>query len=438
MKKIIRIIISLVAVYLICLRFFPEQTLFFSDAVSDKAKDVYNEYTDTFKDKEEATNYDNMKAIWISQYDIYDMCSGGNGQRKESDFRKAVRTAVKNICDSGFNTLFVQVRPFGDSICRSSIFPTSYIVTGDYGREAEYDVFSIILEEAKKKDLSVHAWINPLRLMKDDEIQCIGGEYQISKWYADDNTRGDYIVKSGERWYLNPAYSSVREFICDGVREIFQNYDVDGIHIDDYFYPTTDESFDSEAYGQYVAKGGKSDLATWRRENINSLVRELRKTTKDCCATALFGISPAGVIDTDYNELYADVYTWGSADGYADYICPQIYFGFEHDTCDFASVADRWSQIVSNSNIRLIIGMSATKAYSGIDVWAGSGKNEWAESSDILLRSLSYTLKLKNCSGAAVFSYKYMYDPLSGELQENTKDEMNNLLYLLRGIEWTK
>ena len=90
---------------MICLRFFPEQTLFFSNAVSDKAKDVYNEYTDTFKDKEEATNYDNMKAIWISQYDIYDMCSGGNGQRKESDFRKAVRTAVKNI------TLFIYIIP---------------------------------------------------------------------------------------------------------------------------------------------------------------------------------------------------------------------------------------------------------------------------------------------------------------------------------------
>ena len=242
----------------------------------------------------------------------------------------------------------------------------------------------------------------------------------------------------GDRWYLNPAYSEVRKLVTDGVEEIFKQYDVDGIHIDDYFYPTTDTAFDSEAYSEYLAGGGKSDLATWRRGNINALVRAVYSKTKACRASALFGISPGGVVDTDYNELYADVYTWGSVDGYADYICPQIYFGFEHESCDFTSVAERWSDIVSNSNVRLIIGLSMTKAYSGVDVWAGSGKYEWAQSSDILLRSLSYTLNLGNCSGAAVFSYGYLYDTVSGSPIEKTGTERENLLYLLRGIEWKK
>ena len=115
--------------------------------------------------------------------------------------------------------------------------------------------------------------------------------------------------------------------VVQGVTEIVQNYDVDGIQFDDYFYPTTDEAFDTESYARY---GGGQDLAEWRRANVNTLVQKVYAAVKAVKPEAVFGISPQGNNDNNYSQQYSDVALWLSTPGYVDYIMPQVYWGYNY------------------------------------------------------------------------------------------------------------
>ena len=131
----------------------------------------------------------------------------------------------------------------------------------------------------------------------------------------------------------------------------------------------------------------------------------------------------------NYNKLYADVYEWCGSEGYIDYICPQVYFGFEHSTCGFVKVCREFSNMIKNTDIRLIVGMTLGKAVSEFDQYAGEGKDEWKNSKDILKRELEYTMTLDKCSGVSYFSYQYFF---GGEARE----EISNLLPVLENATW--
>jgi uncharacterized lipoprotein YddW (UPF0748 family) len=144
-------------------------------------------------------------------------------------------------------------------------------------------------------------------------------------------------------------------------KEIIQNYDVDGIHFDDYFYPNPDSSFDSDNYAEYKSGGGTLSLAAWRRENVNILVRDVYSAIKSHNRSLRFGISPQANTDNNLNAQYIDVNTWLSNDGYIDYICPQIYFGFDNGTLPFASTVSMWNSMIKNKSIDLIAGLAPIK-----------------------------------------------------------------------------
>lgn len=383
-----------------------------------------------------AVNYENVKAMWISQYDLLSVYTNGNGQRDETDFRGRIVRILTNIKGLGFNTVFVQVRPFADSFFPSEIYPVSSYVSGEYGKGISYDPFRIILNEAHAIGLSVHAWINPLRAMTENEITSIDGVYKIREWYDDPLKRGRYIVAVDGRLYLNPAYDEARALVGEGASEIVRKYDVDGVHIDDYFYPTTDESFDIFAYQRYINTGGELSLAEFRRENINSLIKAIYDAVKAENESVLFGVSPAGVMKNNYEMLYADVRHWCANKGYIDYLCPQIYFGFEHSTCAFDKLCNEFSDMVKLDGIKLIFGMTLGKAKSEYDAYAGEGKYEWRDNKDVLYRALKYTESIENCSGVSYFCYQYFYDPLTGERVEETVAEIEKFIPLLKMITW--
>ena len=171
--------------------------------------------------------------------------------------------------------------------------------------------------------------------------------------------------------------------------EIIERYDVDGVHIDDYFYPTSDESFDEVSYLALNEK--KLSLGDFRRENTTRLVKSIYDTVKFQNSSLLFGVSPSGNTTRNYSELFADVESW-CRDGYIDYLCPQIYFGFEHATHPFYEVLSEFSEIARGTSVSLIIGITLEKAdngYRGIaDTWAGTGGDEWIEQKNIIKRSL--------------------------------------------------
>lgn len=383
------------------------------------------------KEKHPPVNHADFKAVWLSQYDMTDLFAADKAQ-----FTRYAEVIFQKLAESGFNTVILQVRPNGDSFYPSDIYPASHYVTGSYGKALRYDPLEILADQAHKAGLSIHAWINPLRLMSGENLETIDPQYQIRAWYDDPEARGTKLQQVGSLYYLNPAYPEVRELIVAGAREILENYPVDGLHLDDYFYPTTDESFDQAVYQAYLAEGGSLSLGDFRREQMNQLIAGLYRAVKEVDRGILFTVSPAGNLKTVYEEDYADVYTWCGEEGYLDAIIPQIYFGLEHGTHPFHQTLSEWAAIPRVESVRLFCGMTLEKAKTGTDPYAGSGKSEWSESKDILSRCLTLVQAEPDCGGVAYFSYQYLFHPLTGEPVEATKAELSTLLPRLQAANF--
>ena len=366
-----------------------------------------------------ALNFSEQKGIWVS-YLEYDSIMKN---KSASDFRKSAAEYFDNIRSIGFNTVYVQVRAHGDAYYDSELYPSGDRFNGTMGTSESYDALEIMIEEAHSRGLSVHAWINPMRLMTDNQITGLSENCKIKQWYDDSDKNGKYIVKSGGRWYFNPAYSEVVQFISDGITEIVANYDVDGIQIDDYFYPTTDKSFDSIAYS---GSGTSLSLSEWREENVNSMVKKMYNAVHNANSSVVFGISPQGSVENNYEQLYADVRTWCSQNGYCDYILPQIYFGFNNSSLPYEDTVSLWSSMTSNSNVKLVIGLAGYKSGTE-DTYAGStGKNEWIENSDVLARQMRFASEMANYGGVAIFRYDSLFAPASS-VAEQVSLEIKNI-----------
>lgn len=340
-------------------------------------------------------NFSRQKGMWVSYLEFDRIMRGAS----EAEFTEALNACFDNISALGCNTVYFQARVYGDAYYDSSLFPKGDRLTGDY------DPLKIAVKSAHDRGLSIHAWINPMRLMTDSQMKSYPENYKIGQWYNDASKNGTYIVNSSGRWYLNPAYAETVSLICDGIREILTAYDVDGIQIDDYFYPTTDASFDSAAYS---AGGTSLGLADWRRENVTKMVKQMYETVHSANPKAVFGISPQGNTDNNYNDLYADIYTWCSTSGCCDYICPQVYFGFENNAQPYAETVDKWSKLITAPDIQLVIGLAAYKSGTA-DKYAGSGSNEWVASSDVLARQRDLTEIYG--AGYAFFRYDSLFVP---------------------------
>lgn len=340
-----------------------------------------------------------LRGIWISCYD-YISAAG----KTRSEYKAETDKMFKSIADCGFNTAFVHMRAFSDAFYESDIYPYSSFVAGTEGASLPFDPFKVILESAKKYGISVHGWINPFRVSTKNDPSLLSASNPAKKILDGGNSESEVcILKNGI--YYNPACVSNHKLILDGVREILGKYDIDGIHIDDYFYPSTDKSIDSKQYSQYKASGGALSLAEWRRASVNSFVSSLYSTVKATNSNLTVSISPAAQIEKNKNELYADCALWLSSKGYADIIIPQIYFGFEHETLDFQSLLAEWAALPRNPQIKLVCGLAAYKCGKN-DAYAGTGSAEWQENTDILARQLKCIRKNKNYSGFVVFSYK--------------------------------
>lgn len=325
-------------------------------------------------------NYTDQKGMWFPYMNYGEYMFG----KSEAEFREAVAQKYSDAKANGINTIYVHVHPCGDAYYRSELFPKGIYLDGDY------DPLAIMLEEGHRLSLSVHAWINPLRAQTAEQMNEVDERFCI-KALAKTNVNG--------RLYLNPSSDEALSLVNDCVTEIVENYDVDGIHIDDYFYPTTDPSIDAEQF----AASGSTDLSAYRLERCSKMVHGIYEAVKRSDDRVLFGISPQGNIRTDYNSQYADVRLWGSCIGYCDYIVPQIYFGFQNETCPFAETLAEWQQLVTCSRVSLVIGLAAYKQ-GAEDRWAGAaGELEWAEDETVLARQIELVNGSENVHGYALY-----------------------------------
>lgn len=367
--------------------------------VSDKNLSLYEQsenqlYLDASADENpqkiqsstyEPLNYDYQKSIWLPVFSYKNLML----DKSEDEFRSNIRKYLSDAKSQGYNTIYAHSRAYSDAYYDSSIFPKGEFYNG------KYDPLAIMLDEAHKLKLSVHAWINPLRCLTVEEMKNVSDNFIVRKWA--DQKSDSYIRAVDGRFFLNPAYDEVISLISDGVKEIVSNYNVDGIHIDDYFYPTTSPDFDNQAFAQ----SGQNDLSKWRINNCNKLVKSIYDTIKSVNPKVLFGISPQGNITSDYASQYADVKLWAGTCGYCDYIVPQIYFGFNNQSCPFNDVLAQWESITVCDNVSLVIGLAAYKLGKE-DKWAGSGSQEWIENSDIITRQIQAVEK-SSAKGYAVF-----------------------------------
>lgn len=334
----------------------------------------------------EPLNFQRQVGIWLPYVKFPDIMQG----KSEEEFRRCISELLSDASADNVNTLYFHVRPNGDAYYVSELFPKGTALDGSY------DPLEIVIEEAHKAGISVHGWINPLRLQTEEQMSSVPEGFIVKEWID----AGEPFVKNvNGKWYLDPAYPETVELLQASVREILDNYEVDGIHIDDYFYPTTDPDFDREAFEQ----SGSNDLSAWRTENVSRFVKAIHDTVKAKDERLKFGISPQGNIDADYDSQYADVRRWGSEEGFADYIVPQIYFGFENETHPFLPTLRQWEEITRGGAVSLIIGLAAYKL-GREDRWAGEAAQlEWINDPDIISKQIE-AVRDSSADGYALYS----------------------------------
>lgn len=368
--------------------------------------------------KQEET--EEVRAIWLSYLDLKAMLlTSGDQSAGEKQFTKNIETAFDNMQALGLNTVIAQVRPFSDALYESELFPWSYLAAGTEGKDPGFDPLEIMVEQAHARGMRLEAWINPYRVRNGANTREMSAGNPANAMLK----TGDAIQYNGAITY-NPASKKAQQLIVDGVKEIVENYDVDGIHFDDYFYPTTDMAFDKASYQSYRSAGGTLDQADWRRQNVNDLVKAVYAAIKEIDEDVVFGISPQGNMDNNYNNQFIDVEEWLTEDGYIDYICPQIYFGFQNSTCPYAETVKAWDQQITN-DVKLYVGLAPYKI--GLeDTYAGNGKWEWANNDDLLARMVETARESENYQGFSLFRYDSVFCPQS-DVKNDVKQEVNNL-----------
>lgn len=339
-----------------------------------------------------------IKSVFIAYYEL----EGFTKNNDEKTFKKEISKAFKELANKGFNRVTVQVRPCADTFYKSNYFPTSEYMFGYQGAKLIYDPLEIMIDTAHKYDLSIEAWINPYRVSQRNDFSLLAKNNIALKWQ---NTSKLIVLDNGI--YFNPCYNEVTDLIVKGVKEILTNYNVDSLCFDDYFYPTKDKSIDKEEYTKYKSNGGELSLFDWRRDNVNNMIKSVYSAVKTINKSVTFGISPASDMDYDYSTLYADVIKWSRNEGYIDYICPQIYFGFKNENQPFMQTTKLWCD---NATCALYIALPMYK--SGLsDEYAGeSGKSEFKKEKNIVARQITYISKIDKIKGYYIFSYSSLKD----------------------------
>lgn len=347
--------------------------------------------------------------MWFSYLEYSRMCQG----MSEEEFSEFCDTAVANMSDLGVNTLYLHAVAFTDAFYDSDIYPRTAYLPG-----IEYDPFLIFSTKAKEAGMEVHAWINPMRSIKADEAASLPEEFIIRKWIDSNDER---VRQHEDRYYLNPAYPEVRELIVSVAEELIDKYDIDGIHLDDYFYPSgAKKNFDAYIYSLAEKEDESLTLEQFRTRNVNRMVKELHDAVKARDVNLAFGISPAGNIDNCISLLYANPYDWVE-EGSVDYLIPQIYWGYLHPIKPFEPTLQEWKAVTDGSDTELLIGLAAYIIGLRFNLSEDETVNaEWEENDDMMARQMKTSFD-EGCSGVVFFSYSSLFAP-----DEETSDIVEN------------
>ncbi|MEV0200392.1 family 10 glycosylhydrolase [Nonomuraea sp. NPDC050691] len=345
-----------------------------------------------------------LRAMWISSVANIDWPSapGLSVSAQQSEFRAWLDLAVQKR----MNAVIVQVRPTADAFWPSTYEPWSQWLTGTQGKDPGYDPLAFMVSEAHARNLEFHAWFNPYRVANHDDPAKLVSTHPARK-------NPSWRFAYGGKLYYNPGIPAVRAFIEDAIMDAVTRYDLDGVHLDDYFYPypVSGQTIpDSATYSQYG--GGFSSIAAWRRDNVNKLVREMDQRIHAAKSWVTFGISPFGIwrnSSTDplgsatsglqsYDAIYADSRQWVKQ-GWVDYVSPQIYWHIGNSAADYKVLTAWWSDAVRGTGVHLVIGQAAYRA-------GASGQDAaWQDAAE-LSDHLTYNRSRPEVLGDVYFSAK--------------------------------
>ncbi len=389
------------------------------NAETKNIKSNYNEITKIIgggkneKTTRKRLSQEEIRGVWVASVINIDWPSK-KGLSPEQQKREYI-SLLENVKKWNMNAVFVQIKPVGDSFYPSKYSPWSEYLTGTQGVNPGYDPLKFMIEEAHKRGIEFHAWFNPYRLTMS------GGIEKLSK----DNIgrkRPEWTVKYGKQLYLNPGIPEVNDYVVNSIVEVVRNYDIDGVHMDDYFYPYKIKGQEYPDDAQYRKYGGKfSNVGDWRRNNINKLVEKLYKEIKKENREVVFGISPFGVWRNsssdprgsatqagvqNYDDLYADILYWMEK-GWIDYVAPQLYWNQGFKVAEYNTLVKWWSKYAKKTDTDLYIGQAAYKI------------KDWSNP-DELKNQINYNRGYSEVKGSVFFSYK--------SLRENPKNVINSLL----------
>ncbi len=360
-----------------------------------------------------------FRGAWIATIANIDWPSnkGLSGEAQKTEFINILNRLQRD----GINAVIVQIRPNADAFYDSKIEPWSEYLTGRQGVAPEpfYDPLKFMIDEAHKRGMEFHAWINPYRAVFNLKTNSIAPDH-VTKMHP------DWFVTYGNAKYFNPGLPEVQLYLEGVVRDIITRYDIDGLHMDDYFYPYKIDGKEFADNAAYLRYGRGLSKDEWRRSNCDSIVKYIHEIIIAAKPTCKFGISPFGVwrnkshdingSDTragtdDYDGLYANILLW-LKEGWIDYVAPQLYWEIGNPLCDFETLVNWWAD--HSYGKQVYIGHAVYKVYE-TNVAAYKTTNE-------LPNEISFLRKNNNVHGSVFFSTKdLLRDPNGWEdsLQNN-------------------
>ena len=347
-----------------------------------------------------------FRGIWIATVANIDWPRSGmdSWDKQKADFI-ALLDYYQNL---NFNAVIVQIRAAGDAFYPSRFAPWSKYLTGQQGNKPSTteDPLSWMILQAHQRGMEFHAWLNPYRATFDLAIDQLSPQHDFHK-------HPDWMIKYGNKYYYNPGIPEVRKHLTNIIQEVVQNYDIDAIHFDDYFYPykVEKEIFrDQDTYKKFAQ--GQS-LEDWRRNNVNLLIKETHQTIKTHKPWVQFGISPFGVWRnkdkdpngsntragvTNYDDLFADPITW-MKNGWIDYLIPQLYWSMDYSLAAHRELVSWWAK--NSHQTKIYIGNSPYKIRDNAD-------KAWDNPREISTQ-IEFARTFREIAGNAFFSASSFY-----------------------------
>ena len=309
----------------------------------------------------------------------------GNTERQQAE----MIFILDSLQSIGINAVILQVRPTSDALYYSELEPVSHWLTGkqgSWGEQTPWDPLEWTVDAAHARGMEVHVWLNPYRVNLATTDTSILAPGHIMRRHP------DWFWCYNKQWYFDPGLDVTREWICTIVQDIVTRYNIQAIHMDDYFYPYPSGGKPLPDSKTFAANPrGFDNIADWRRNNVNLVIQDIHRTIRECSSDVQFGISPFGVwrnadVDstgsatkagiTNYDHLYADIRLWIKA-GWIDYVLPQLYWEIGKKTADYEILAHWWANEVRGTKCKLYIGMAPYRLENA------SPKTAWGKGNEI-------------------------------------------------------